>query len=90
MGVRVLLIDCHVHSMGNETANDVIKAMEKADVDKAIIFAPYPWGAGEDPKPTTYMQFSCMHVTNALQRKCTKFISELSAEAPDRISLLHG
>ena len=86
-----MIIDCHVHSEGNEEAEKIIDAMDKDGVDKAIFFAPYPGRIGErrisaiDPKPTKYLHFSYLEVTDDLQRKSTKFISELQAEAPERI-----
>ena len=84
-----MLIDCHVHSTGRETVDEVLKSMDKAGVDKAVIFAPYPAELGGreiiDPKPTGYMEFSELGVNEERQRESTKFISKLQAEAPDRI-----
>jgi len=80
-----VLIDCHVHSMGTETADDVLKAMEAGGVDKAIIFSPYPWAKGEDPNPVGFMGYSSLGVNDAEQKKVIKFISKLQAEAPDKI-----
>jgi predicted TIM-barrel fold metal-dependent hydrolase len=79
-----LLIDCHVHSEGDESADEVIKAMDRAGVDKAIIMSPYP-GERIDHNPTKYGQFSHSGVNEELQEKSTRFISRLQAEAPDRI-----
>jgi len=42
-----MLIDCHVHSVGNERVDEIIKSMDQAGVDKAVIFAPYPAVYGE-------------------------------------------
>lgn len=84
-----MLIDCHVHSSGKESVDEVVRDMDQAGVDKAIIFAPYPGRifqkGGVDPKPTEYMQFSYLGVTQEAQEKSTKFISDLQAGAPDRI-----
>jgi len=84
-----MLFDCHVHSRGNETVDEVIDAMDRAGVDKAIIFAPYPGRFGEaaglNRKPTEYMQFSYLDVSEERQRESTRFISKLQSEAPDRI-----
>ena len=71
--------------MGKETADEVLKAMEKGGVDKAFIFSPYPWGKGENPNPVGFMGFSSVDVTEAEQVKVIKFISKLQAEAPDKI-----
>jgi len=86
-----MLIDCHVHSEGKEKADEVIDSMNRAGVDKAVIFAPYPGRIKKgifppvNPKPTGYMQFSYLEVTEESQRKSTQFISNLQKEAPDRI-----
>jgi len=84
-----MLIDCHVHSRGHETVDDVIKAMDQAGIDKAIIFAPYPAESlGKrrvNLEPTKLGEFSYQGVNEEAQRKSTMFISNLQAEAPDRI-----
>ena len=83
-----MLIDCHVHSVGNESIDDVIKAMDQAGVDKAIIFAPYPAFYGRRKvswEPTKLGEFSYPDVNDEMQRKSTIFISSLQAEDPDRI-----
>lgn len=86
-----MLIDCHVHSSGRERIDEVINSMDVVGVDKAIIFAPYPGRISEgifpsiNLKPTEYMQFSYLEVTEDLQKKSTEFISKLRAEAPERI-----
>ena len=84
-----MLIDCHVHSIGKETVDEIIGSMDQHSVDKAIIFAPYPGRftekGGINTEPTEYMQFSYSGVDEEAQRKSTKFISSLQADAPDRI-----
>lgn len=79
-----MLSDCHVHSRGDESADEVIKAMDGAGVEKAIVMAPYP-GEGIDHAPTKRGNFSYSRVNSELQGKSTGFISRLQAEAPDRI-----
>ena len=37
-----MLIDCHVHSVGRESINEVVDSMTQAGIDKAVVFAPYP------------------------------------------------
>jgi len=75
-----MLIDCHVHSWGNESVDDVINAMDQAGVDKAIIFAPYP-AVYEKRKisiePTRQGEYSYQDVNDEMQRKSTEFISKL-------------
>jgi len=33
--------DCHVHSRGDATASEILKAMDEGEVEKMILFAPY-------------------------------------------------
>ena len=44
-----MLIDCHVHSWGNETARQILEGMDAAGLEKIILFAPPPgeWGREE-------------------------------------------
>lgn len=35
-----MIIDCHVHSRGGETAKEVLAALDAQGVDRAVIFAP--------------------------------------------------
>ena len=87
--INRMLVDCHVHSIGKETVDEVIGSMNQHGVDKAIIFAPYPGRFTEkgaiNTEPTEYMQFSYPGVDEEAQKKSTEFISSLQAEAPDRI-----
>jgi predicted TIM-barrel fold metal-dependent hydrolase len=79
-----LLCDCHVHSRGDESADQVLKAMDGAGVSKAIIMSPYP-GERIDHAPTKEGDFSYAEVNGELQERSTRFISKLQAEAPERI-----
>jgi predicted TIM-barrel fold metal-dependent hydrolase len=79
-----LLIDCHVHSKGNERADEVLKAMDQAGVDKAIVMSPYP-GKSISQEPTRYGRFSYTDVNEELQMGAIRSVSQLQAEAPDRI-----
>ncbi|MBM3211434.1 hypothetical protein FJZ33_04385 [Candidatus Poribacteria bacterium] len=42
-----MIIDVHIHSRGTETAAEILKAMDKAGVDRIFLFGPYP-GLDED------------------------------------------
>lgn len=42
-----MVIDAHVHSRWRENAADILKAMDKAGIDKIFLFGPYP-GLNED------------------------------------------
>jgi len=87
-----MIIDCHVHSLGSETVNAVVKGMDEAGIDKAVIFSPYPVSIPCDriiPKTVTgvtrHLEFSYPNVTSEKQREAVEFISRLQSEAPDRI-----
>jgi len=89
----MLIIDCHVHSSGFETIDEILKGMDKAGVDKAVIFSPYPGRIREKggifPKAkagvTRHLEFSYSDVTSEKQRKSVEFVARLQKEAPDRI-----
>ena len=36
-----MLIDCHVHAVGTETADGILRAMDYAGLDKMCLFSPY-------------------------------------------------
>lgn len=42
-----MAIDAHVHSRGNESAAEILKAMDEAGMEKIFLFGPYP-GLDED------------------------------------------
>ncbi|MBS7634107.1 amidohydrolase family protein [Candidatus Bathyarchaeota archaeon] len=86
------IVDCHIHSLGSETVDAVIKGMDRAGIDKAVIFSPYPVSVPSDriiPKTvagvTRHLEFSYSDVTSEKQRESVEFISRLQREAPDRI-----
>ena len=89
----MLIIDCHVHSSGFETVDEILRGMDKAGVDKAVIFSPYPGRIREKgdifPKAkagvTRHLEFSYSDVTSEKQRKSVEFVARLQKEAPDRI-----
>ncbi|MEM2740254.1 MAG: amidohydrolase family protein [Candidatus Bathyarchaeia archaeon] len=88
----MLVVDCHIHSVGSESIDTILKGMDSAGVDKAIVFSPYPSEtrrADIFPKPQTgvtrYMEFSYPDVTVEKQREVVEFVANLQREAPDRI-----
>jgi len=66
-----MIIDCHVHSWGKETAGEIVRGMDKAGLDKIVLFSPPPTWDGAD-KPVTMQETSA-------------WIARIAAEAPDRI-----
>jgi hypothetical protein len=52
-----MIIDCHVHSRGTEKTDDILRAMDQAQIDRICLFSPYaaatelggtgPYGADE-------------------------------------------
>ncbi len=79
-----MIIDCHVHSLGNETVDEIVKELDRVGIDKAVVLATYP-GREEKSEPVKYMDFTFREVNDELQRESTKFVSNLQADAPDRI-----
>ncbi|MEM2875790.1 MAG: amidohydrolase family protein [Candidatus Bathyarchaeia archaeon] len=88
----MVIVDCHVHSLGKETVDIILDGMDSAGMDKAVIFSPYPaavLGEGIVPKVpagvTRHLEFSCPDVTPEDQRRVIEFVANLQREAPDRI-----
>jgi len=88
----MLVVDCHVHSLGSESVDMILKGMDSAGVDKAIVFSPYPSsirGADIFPRPLTgvtrYMEYSYPDVTVEKQREAIEFVASLQREASDSI-----
>lgn len=89
-----MIIDCHVHSLGVEKTDVILKGMDKAGINKAIIFSPYPspyMGLEEKiiprtaPGVTRHLEFSYPNVASEKQMEAVEFIARLQKEAPDRI-----
>lgn len=67
-----MIVDCHVHARGTETAAEILKGMDAAGLDRIILFAPPPGGMpGLAPSRT--------------MRENSDWIGKIASEAPDRI-----
>jgi predicted TIM-barrel fold metal-dependent hydrolase len=89
-----VIVDCHVHSLGVENVDAILKGMDKAGIDKAVIFSPYPspyMGREERIIPRTaagvtrHLEFSYPNVTSEKQREAVEFIARIQREASDRV-----
>ena len=67
-----MVIDCHVHSMGNESAREIIEGMDAAGIDKIVLLAPPPGGFESWGRSLT-------------MREASDGLAKVVAEAPDRI-----
>jgi len=74
----MLVVDCHVHSRGNEKAEDFLKAMDKAGIDVIFLFSPYP--SLHDTIDSPKMEFSAKR-----QREVAQFVANIQKTDPDRI-----
>ena len=36
-----MIIDAHIHCSGNEKSDDVLRALDEAGIDKAVLLAPF-------------------------------------------------
>ncbi|MEM2028618.1 MAG: amidohydrolase family protein [Candidatus Bathyarchaeia archaeon] len=87
----MFIVDCHVHSLGTETVDDILRGLDAAGINKAVIFSPYPSYSGGRVIPkasagvTRHMEFSYPGVSVERQREAVKFVASLQREAPDRI-----
>ncbi|HUV95251.1 MAG TPA: hypothetical protein VMX14_10555, partial [Anaerolineae bacterium] len=67
-----MLIDCHVHSVGDEDPTETIKSMDAAELDRIILFGPKPGGWEGDSESLS-------------MREANEWLARFAAEAPDRI-----
>ncbi|MEM3590770.1 MAG: amidohydrolase family protein [Candidatus Bathyarchaeia archaeon] len=87
----MFVVDCHVHSLGTETVDGILRGLDAAGINKAVIFSPYPSYSGGRVIPkasagvTRHMEFSYPGVSVERQREAVKFVANLQREAPDRI-----
>lgn len=86
----MFVVDCHVHSLGTETVDNILRGLDAAGINKAIVFSPYPsYGGNIFPKApagvTRHMEFSYPGVSVERQREAVRFVANLQREAPDRI-----
>ncbi len=66
-----MLLDCHVHTEGTETAAEIVAALDRAGTDRAILFAPYH--GGEVGYPGTGME------------DANRWLGGIARELPDRV-----
>jgi len=67
-----MLIDCHVHSWGNEDPTAMVKSMDAAGLDKIVLLGPPPGRLEGDGPPLS-------------MRQANDWLAGFAAEAPDRI-----
>jgi len=73
-----MIIDCHVHSRGTETAGSILRAMDQAGIEKMCLFSPYAsatelGGIGRFGADETGM------------KEAVEWLGKVVAQAPDRI-----
>jgi len=67
--------DCHVHSLGGETADETLKAMDAAGITRINLFARYPGDSTDE----------CLPPPRESYRPTIDHVASLQAAAPDRI-----
>jgi len=72
-----MIIDCHVHAVGTESADGILRAMDHAGLDKMCLFSPYAIG---DLFPE-----GVFHATEEGMLGALEWLGEIVAQAPDRI-----
>lgn len=65
--------DCHCHLRGGETADDVLRAMDAAGIERVSLFGRYPGVRGGGPSSREQV------------REAVEHIAAVQAAAPDRI-----
>lgn len=66
-----MIIDCHVHARGNESAAEIVRGMDVAGVDKIVLFAPPP--------------ASKWHESEFTMRQASEWLAGVVRQAPERI-----
>jgi predicted TIM-barrel fold metal-dependent hydrolase len=74
-----MIIDCHVHSAGTETADSILRAMDFAEVDKICLFSPYASAEG------SVFSGGIFGADEEGMNRAIDWLGEIVAQAPDRI-----
>jgi predicted TIM-barrel fold metal-dependent hydrolase len=74
-----VIIDCHVHSRGTETADGILQAMDRAGMEKMCLFSPYA-SAGVD-----VFGGGAFGSDEEGMKGAIEWLGEVVAQAPDRI-----
>jgi hypothetical protein len=48
-----VICDCHVHSRGSENGEGILRAMDRAGIDRICLFAPYRGESDEGQREST-------------------------------------
>ncbi len=87
-----MVIDVHVHSLGSESIDQIVRGMDEAGLEKVVIFSPYPAAIPTNrifprvrPGIVRHLEFTYPEVDSEKQRRAIEFVSRLQREAPDRI-----
>ena len=72
-----MIIDCHVHSLGTETADGILRAMDHAGLERMCLFSPYAMG---DLRPGGVFGADEEGMNAAVE-----WLGKVVAQAPDRI-----
>ncbi len=67
-----MVIDCHVHTGGHETAGEILTAMDAAGLDRIVLISHQP-GSSNPGWP------------NISTREALEHTARVAAEAPDRL-----
>jgi len=74
-----MIIDCHVHSRGTESADGILRAMDQAGVEKMCLFSPYA-SAGVD-----VLGGGAFGADEEGMHGAVEWLGKVVAQAPDRI-----
>ena len=68
-----MIIDCHWHTTGRETVEEIAEGIEKAGLDRAVLFAPYLAQSDKDARAGMPME------------EANRWMGEIARELPDAV-----
>lgn len=74
----VKVLDCHVHAVGEENADALVKEMDRCGIDTIVLFSPYPGLLRDEYR-------GAFEYGSSMQRASAELVAELQKEYPDRI-----
>lgn len=72
------VLDCHVHAVGGENADALVKEMDRFGIDKIVLFSPYPGLLKDEYR-------GAFEYSSSMQRASAELVAKLQKEHPDRI-----
>lgn len=72
------VLDCHVHAVGEENADVLVREMDRCGIDAIVLFSPYPGVLRDEYR-------GAFEYNSSMQRASAELVAKLQREYPDRI-----